>query len=138
MNLKDIFDTLDLNRGMRRILIVEDAVGFAERLTDKLKGDGHQVTTFLGIDEISGTIAQGLSINETSETIDLAHIDVVFLDHYFLSDTLNGGTFTKAIRALSQARILAMSSDEAANARMVALGAAMGINKSKLRRMIGQ
>ena len=73
---------------------------------------------------------------ERSE-LPLAGYDLAFLDHYFLSKTLNGVLLAQGLRASCPAiRIVAMSSDAEKNAAMVRMGADLAVAKSAIRRLL--
>ena len=73
---------------------------------------------------------------ERSE-LPLAGYDLAFLDHYFLSKTLNGVLLAGSLRASCPAiRILGMSSDAGKNAEMVRMGADFAVPKSAVRRWV--
>ncbi len=137
MTLKQITELLHLSEPGRRVLVVEDHVPSLQRLIDFWSEAGHDVIGMTGIDSIDGPIATGRDIGiDTFASFDVTGIDVVFMDHYFLSKTYNGATLTRELSRLSGPKILGMSSDSAANASMVRAGAVAAVRKSDLLRQM--
>lgn len=121
-SLHELLAALDLVGSPRKVLVVEDDGAVRTGLSSALERLGHAVEAREGL--------------ERSE-LPLGPYDAAFLDHYFLSSTLNGVLLApEVIRANPQVRILAMSSDAGKNAEMLRAGAALSIAKSALRRLL--
>ena len=119
-SLPALLAALGLDGEPRRGLVGEDEVAVREGLFAVLSALGHSVDAREGIER------EGLPLV----------CDAAFLDNYFLSSTLTGVSLTpELVRANSQVRVLAMSSDPGKNAEMVRLGASLAISKSALRRL---
>ena len=104
------------------MLVVEDETPVREGLASVLEALGHRVDAYEGVER---------------EALPLVDYDAAFLDHYFLSGSLNGVSVTpELVRANPQIRIVAMSSDAGKNAEMVRLGASLAMAKSALRRLL--
>jgi len=137
MTLKQITDLLDLVQPGKRILIVEDHIPSLLRLKEFWEEAGHSVIAMAGVDSLEGTIASGRSADvDTFASFDATQVDVVFMDHYFLSRRFTGATLTQELMRLGQPRVLGISSDSSANAAMVRYGAVAAIRKADLLRQI--
>ena len=136
MHLRDIWASLDLLLEPRRVLIVEDHLPLAARLQEFLLESNHNTTACVGIHAIESSVAQATSLVGEPISINLAEVQVVFLDHFFLSKTYTGSTFLKELLLVGSPKVLAMSSDPDANATMLALGATVAIRKSELISML--
>ena len=105
-----------------RALVVEDETSVRQGVRSALLEEGFAVDAREGV--------------ERSE-LPLIGYDLAFLDHYFLSKTLNGVLLAKSLRAsCPDVRIVAMSSDAGKNAEMVRMGADLALPKSAIRRML--
>lgn len=136
MTAREIYDLLELNEGSKRVLIVEDDDAFAAKLRDLLVSHGHEVTWMVGLDAIEGSQLIGWTHAQESVTIDLAHTDAVFQDHYFPSRSASLSDGTLAVRAYRQVRpslrVFGMSSVGSANASMSQAGAVGAMRKALL------
>jgi DNA-binding response OmpR family regulator len=121
-----------------RVLIVEDRIDLAVRLTEFVSELGHVVVSLAGIAEIDGDCAHGPGLDLSSRVeCGLKGFDLAFLDHYFLSERHNGATIAKELSLRGCTCIVAISSDEAANHRMRQQGAHLAVRKADLARMLG-
>lgn len=122
---------MELDGESRTVLVVEDHLVLLRRLTELCQAKGHRVISLLGVSDIEGDSASGPGMEQT-ETFSLRTVEAAFLDHYFLSHRHNGQTLTRALRRYGNARILAMSSSEAANQAMRRAGADEAMIKNDL------
>jgi len=133
-----IFRDLNLDSESQRVLIIEDDRHWQRDLSQLLAGIGHEVDAFDGIARLAPSPVLATRGSCPFE-IDLGAYDIAFLDYYFLGGVTNGGDLAAAISTFPQTRIVGMSSDPGANARMLAQGAHWAMRKSELRaRILGQ
>lgn len=136
MTAREIYDLLKLNEGSKRVLIVEDDAHFAHGLHELLVSHGHEVTWFVGLESLEGSLLIGWTVNDASQEVDLSTIEVVFQDHYFPSRSTTISDGTLVTRAFRQAhpgiRIFGMSSVGSANASMSQAGAVGAMRKALL------
>lgn len=132
MTAREFVAATGLSTAPQRILIVEDKVSFAVRLAEFVGEFGHRVTAVLGIREIRVDVAHGLDLNGIPIEFHLRGFDLAFLDYYFLSERHNGLTMTAELATRGCPRIVGMSSEPAANARMLAAGATLAFRKSEI------
>ena len=135
-----IFDDISLAFGLsepRRILVIEDYISFAQDLSRYLVALGHTVVTFTGVESIEGDKLIGMSpLLESRETaVNLAEIDVCFLDHYFAGRAYNGTTLTPLLVGQG-VKVCGMSSVDNANASMRSKGAILAFRKDLLERAV--
>ena len=105
-----------------RALVVEDETHVREGLASALSPIGYEVDAWEGI---------------ARSELPLTGFDLAFLDHYFLSKTLNGVLLAGVLRASCPSiRIVAMSSDAGKNAEMVRMGADLAVPKSAVRKLL--
>lgn len=139
MTLGEIVQILKLDGEPQRVLVVEDHVPLLLRLEEFCAEMGHPVVAMAGINEIEGSIATGLDASlDAMLSVNLATIDVAFVDHYFLSRRHNGATVTRELTKLGRAKVFGMSSDAAANAAMAREGATLTLQKAEFMRLIGR
>jgi len=137
MTLKEITELLDLAMPGKRVLIVEDHLPALLQLRDFWEEAGHSVVGMTGIDAVEGTVCSGrTALTEVFDSFDARDIDVVFMDHYFLSRHFNGALLTRRLMQIGSPKILGMSSDSSANAAMVREGAVGAIRKADLLRQM--
>ncbi len=123
-SLSTLLAALDLDTKPRRVLVVEDDTAVRTGLSGVLEACGHQVDAREGVE---------------LEELPLAPYGAAFLDHYFLSRSMNGVSLApELIRGNPQIRIAAMSSDAGKNAEIVRMGASLAIAKSALRRLLSE
>jgi len=138
MTAEEILGVLELQDGPRRVLVIEDQLGWLLTLTDYLESHGHFVIPMTGVLEVTGLSVEGLGIDGTiirpSAMID--EIDVVFLDYNFAGGQHNGATFLQQFRAYSQALVMGMSSDVGLNYVLKGLGATMTMQKHRLKSVL--
>jgi DNA-binding response OmpR family regulator len=137
-NLRDFLDRAGLFGVVRRVLIIEDDFHSAIRLRDFLEESGHVVFTMAGVESVEEGVLRGPALGSDEEvSVPLAGIEVIFLDHFFLSDAYTGSRLLLEIRSLTQAYVVGMSSDAAANAAIVRAGAEASMEKRALIALLG-
>jgi len=131
----DVLRKLGLLDGPRRVLVIEDQVGWLNELARVLESRGHSVVQMIGVLEVNSDIIEGL--DESGKRIEpsprVSEIDVVFLDYNFAGRKHNGASFLKEFRLHSKAPVMGMSSDRGFNEVLEALGADFTMQKNRLK-----
>jgi CheY-like chemotaxis protein len=138
MTLRTITDLLGLNQGPKRVLIVEDALGWAYRLEEFLIESGHEVTLFVGVDSMENGQIRGI-VDRAGRPLctSISDLDVAFLDHYFAGLRYNGTLLTnELIQIHPSLKIFGMSSVNEANESMRRAGALEFLKKSQFERLL--
>lgn len=126
---------LDLLGPPRRVLIVEDLVGWLLELKLILEGLGHSVIPMIGVLDVDAEQIHGLTFdgNPYEPSPKTAEIEVVFLDYNFAGGRHNGATFLRDFRQHSAAPVFGMSSDRVFNSHLESLGATGTMQKGRLK-----
>lgn len=135
MTADEILGALELGDGPRRVLVIEDSLGWLLALTDFLESRGHFVTPMTGVLDVTSECVEGLGIDGTElvPCPSIGEIDVVFLDYNFAGGKHNGASFLQEFRLYSQALVFGMSSDVGCNSVLDRLGATVTMQKSRLK-----
>jgi len=132
---EEIYGKLGLLDAPRRVLIVEDQIGWLFTLTNALEARGHTVVGMIGVldvdaDHIAGLGLDGRVIDPSPKTTEF---DAVFLDYNFAGHRHNGASFLRDFRTHSQAAVMGMSSDRGFNEVLNTLGATCSMQKQRLK-----
>lgn len=138
MSADELLGMLDLTGTPRRVLVIEDHVGWLHALTGLLEARGHSVIPMIGVFSLKDGQIEGP--DEGGEIIKpmpkVAAVDVLFLDYNFVGGKFNGATFLLEFRQSSQAVVMGMSSDYTLNQKLLALGATMAMTKGRLKHVL--
>lgn len=111
--------------------VVEDHDPSRDTIAETLRARGHSVVAFAGIDDLDDEVARW-----QGQEVRFREVRAALFDHYFLGP-FNGAILTRRLSMQApRAAILAMSSDGAANRRMLEAGATLALRKSELIRII--
>lgn len=135
MNADEILGVLELGGVSRRVLVVEDQLGWLLRLTDFLESRGHLVTPVVGVLEVNAELVVAIGVDGTvmEPAMRTTEIEAVFLDYNFVGGKHNGASFLREFRQLSDAPVMGMSSDVGLNYQLTALGATLTMQKTRLK-----
>ncbi|RYG40246.1 response regulator [bacterium] len=137
MTRAEIASLLRLDGEPRRVLVVEDAPGHYDAMVAWLEREGYAVTAFGEIHTLENGILAGETIDDRPASVEVATLDVAFLDFYFPKEPWNGGRLARALIAANpQIRVYGMSSVGAKNAEMVREGALGGMLKRDVASLI--
>ena len=130
-----IFTALELLDTPRRVLLVEDNLGWLHSLSGLLESRGHSVIRMIGVLDLRNGTIEGLGEDGKviSPAPEISEIDVVFLDYNFAGRRHNGASFLQEFRRNSIAHVIAMSSDRTCNDVLSSLGATLAMQKHRLR-----
>ncbi len=138
MTADEILGVLELQDGPRKVLVVEDQLGWLLTLTDFLETRGHFVIPMIGVIEVNGVYLVGLGIDGTivDPSPMVEEIDVVFLDYNFAGGKHNGASFLREFRQYSEALVMGMSTDAGFNFVLTSLGATLTMQKTRLKSVL--
>lgn len=137
MTLVQVRELLRLDEGAKRVLVVEDAGDHYEEMVRWLQGEGHGVSGFGEVYELVDGVMTGRTLYGEEVSVEVATLDVAFLDFYFPRAPWNGGRLARAlISGNPQIRAFGMSSVAGKNVEMVREGAIGGMLKRELGALI--